>query len=420
MAIAPLLFLLLIALPLGAQTRHALDLKSFDKVWSTVRDTHWEKRPGGLDWDAIGKEYRPRVEAAATSDEARTVMREMLGRLRQTHFGIFSEQVYDSLEDGDGPSGSGETGLDVRPMEGQVVVVSIQPGSPAERAGVHLGWVVQSVNGRPLEPLIVAARQNPDIHVLQLTRSFLARLSGPVGGQLDVEFLDGRGERVPLRLGLAAPRGELAEFGNLPPQRVWYEEKRLGVTAYVRFNVFLDIPRVIPGFGRTLQGCKPCDGLVIDLRGNPGGIGGMAAGMAGFLVEKTNQKLGTMYMRDATLNFVINPRPDVFGGPVAVLIDGTSASTAEIFAGGLQALGRARVFGTRSAAAALPSLLTRLPNGDGFQYAVANYISQDGKPLEGVGVTPDEEVLLNRRTLLAGQDAVLDRALVWIQEQKGK
>jgi carboxyl-terminal processing protease len=95
-------------------------------------------------------------------------------------------------------------------------------------------------------------------------------------------------------------------------------------------------------------------------------------------------------------------------------MDACSASTSEIFAGGLQDLHRARVFGTKSAAAALPSVIERLPNGDGFQYAVGNYISEGGKPLEGQGVKPDVEVKLTRPSLLAGHDAVLDAALDWI------
>ena len=77
---------------------------------------------------------------------------------------------------------------------------------------------------------------------------------------------------------------------------------------------------------------------------------------------------------------------------LAILVDGCSASTSEIFAGGLQDVKRARVFGTHTAGAALPSVISKLPNGDGFQYAIANYISVGGKPLEGIGVTPDDGV----------------------------
>jgi len=144
----------------------------------------------------------------------------------------------------------------------------------------------------------------------------------------------------------------------------------------------------------------------------------MAMGMAGWLVSQPGLRLGTMYMRGATLNFALNPRAEAYGGPVAVLVDGSSASTSEIFAGGLKDLGRARIFGTRTAAAALPSVITRLPNGDGFQYAVANYISEGGQALEGHGVIPDVEVSLTREALLAGHDSVVDAALDWIRKQK--
>jgi carboxyl-terminal processing protease len=390
---------------LCGQARTAADLASFDLVWATIRDTHWEKAaPGGLNWDAMRAEYRPRVEAAKTSDEARAATQEMLRRLKQTHFGIVPGMSYAAIAI-DEVGGSGTTGIDLRVLDGEVVVNSVDPGSPAERAGVKPGWVIKAVNGRALTV--------PDLPALQVTRALLTRLSGAVGGSLNVTF-----DAATLRLELIEGRGVLTEFGNLPPTRVWYEDKRLGSTAYVRFNMFLDIPRIIPSFDRTLKACTPCDGLIVDLRGNPGGIGGMATGMAGFLVDKASQRLGTMYLRDAMLNFVINPRAEVFSGPVAVLIDSTSASTSEIFAGGLQDLGRARVFGTKSAAAALPSVFTMLPNGDGFQYAIANYISQGGKALEGAGVTPDEEVKLTRQGLLSGHDAVVDAALAWIEKQK--
>lgn len=395
-----------------AQSR-AIDLASFDLVWATIRDTHWQRPPAGLDWDAMRAEYRPRVEKAGTQTEARAAMQEMLGRLKQTHFAILPGVVFASLaEDAGGP---GSAGIDVRVLNGEAVVTSVEPGSPAERAGVRTGWVIHAVNGREWKPVIEAARSAP---VLELTRSLLNRLSGPEGRSIDVTFDSGGDATTTLRLDLVASRGTLAEFGNLPPTRVWYEERRLSTTGYVRFNVFLDIPRLIPAFEKTIKACQACNGLILDLRGNPGGIGGMAMGMAGFLVDQPNLRLGTMYMRDATLNFVINPRPTEFAGPVAILIDGTSASTAEILAGGLRDLGRARVFGTRSAAAALPSVFTRLPNGDGFQYAVANYVSQGGQTLEGTGVTPDEEVRLTKEGLLAGHDAVVDAALAWIGRQR--
>jgi carboxyl-terminal processing protease len=408
-----LILLFAAALSAFGQTASQLDLDSFEKVWTTVRDKHWQTKPGGLDWQAIHDEYRPRVEKASSHDEARAVMQEMLGRLKQSHFAIIPGVVYSVLDDeGEGP---GTTGIDARVLDGHAVVTSVDPGSPAEQQGVRPGWQIERAGGRELTAIIDQARSNPAVHELQLTRAVLAHLSGPIGGTLATTFLDASNKTVTLTLGLAPPRGALSAFGNLPAQHVWFENKRIGSTAYVRFNMFLDLPRVMASFQKTVGNCEACDGLIIDLRGNPGGIGGMAMGMAGFLLDKPNQRLGTMYMRDSTLNFVVNPRAEVFSGPVAVLVDGCSASTSEIFAGGLKDLGRARVFGTRSAAAALPSAFERLPNGDGFQYAVANYVSEGGQPLEGLGVTPDGVVELTRVALLAGHDPVVDAAVDWIK-----
>src|SRR5260370_37868922 len=145
----------------------------------------------------------------------------------------------------------------------------------------------------------------------------------------------------------------------------------------------------------------------------------MAMGMAGWFIDQSHQRLGTLYMRDTTLKFVINPRLNTFSGPLAILVDGASASTSEILAGGMKDLGRARIFGTRTAAAALPSVFEMLPNGDGFQYAIANYLSEGGKPLEGLGVTPDVETPLTREALLAGQDPALRSALPRVQKTIG-
>src|SRR6185437_3175783 len=123
--------------------------------------------------------------------------------------------------------------------------------------------------------------------------------------------------------------------------------------------------------------------------------------------DQNGQNLGEMKMRDTTLKFVIFPRPQTYKGPLAILIDEGSASTSEILAGGLQDLKRARIFGTRSAGAALPSDIIRLPDGDGFQYAQASYTSEKGRVLEGNGVMPDEEVRQTEADLKSGRDPVL-------------
>jgi carboxyl-terminal processing protease len=172
---------------------------------------------------------------------------------------------------------------------------------------------------------------------------------------------------------------------------------------------------------------RTCDGIVVDLRGNPGGVGAMVMGFGGYFMDST-RSLGTMRSRFVSLNFVINPRSSradgrrvaPFAGPLAILVDPMSASTSEIFAAGMQRIGRARVFGEPSAAAALPALMERLPSGDVFVHAVADFTDPTGKRIEGVGAVPDEIVPLAIADLKQGRDAPLDAAVRWIASEKSR
>jgi len=395
-----------------------LNIDSFEYVWKTVRDKHWETKPGGLDWQAVHDEFRPKMDKADSMDAARGVMSEMLGRLHETHFGIVPAEVY-STGSSSPTKGDVTTGIDVRVVGDQVLVTSVEANSSAAAEGVQRGWQILKIRDKDLAPVVKKLDETyakSTLRDIVMRGSILSRLQGEQGEKVSVEFLDGKNQHVSKTLTQAKPRGTLTQFGYLYPMHVWFDSSKLnGNIGYVRFNIFLDPARVMNLFGEAVQSCKTCEGFVIDLRGNPGGIGAMAMGMAGWFIDQKEQKLGTLYMRNTTLNFIVNPRLTTFNGPVAMLVDGDSASTSEIFAQGMKDLGRARVFGSRTAAAALPSYFEKLPNGDGFQYAIANYISEGGKPLEGLGVTPDVETPITRKALLEGKDPALDAAISWIK-----
>jgi carboxyl-terminal processing protease len=261
-----------------------------------------------------------------------------------------------------------------------------------------------------------AAHAGSSLLPAEETGAVLGALGGPLDGTVTVGFRDGRGRTKTLRLARVAPAGTITTFGHLPPLAVDYAARRIGKkrdVAYIRLSIFFDPTHVMPAFQRDVAALGDARGLILDLRGNPGGIGGMAMGMSGWLVREVTA-LGVMKSRDNELRFVVNPQPTPWNGPVAILVDELSASTSEILAAGLQDLGRARVFGRRTPGAALPSQFERLPNGDAFQYAVATYISSGGRTLEGNGVVPDQVVALDRKRLLAGHDPTVDAALAWI------
>ena len=142
----------------------------------------------------------------------------------------------------------------------------------------------------------------------------------------------------------------------------------------------------------------------------------MTMGMASQFATESSP-LGVMTMKGNQMKFALNARPKPVRVPVAILVDECSISSAEIFAGGMQDLGLARIFGNRTAGLALPSVVTKLPNGDRFQYAIADYHSASGKSLEANGVMPDEPIALTPKLLESQNDPVLERAIQWIQQQ---
>ena len=416
---------------LSAQ-RIAQNVAAFDVVWETVRDTHWDPDLNGVDWDAARAQYRPRVQAARTMPVARAAMRDMLNLLGQSHFRILAGNfVLKQPQTAASPSAeataeqasvtvSGALGFQVRVFGDQALVTRVPPGLPAAEAGVRLGWELVAVNDQIVAACLkrVSGAQADATERLVSERSFAANrlLKANVGERVDLTFETPEGVRMIRELQAVEPPGHLASFGYITPVHVQFEARRIaeGHVGYVRFNVFLDPESIMPAFEQAIGDFADCDGVILDLRGNPGGIGAMAMGMAGFFLSERGSSLGSMQLRESTLDFVVLPRPRSYAGRLAILIDELSASTAEILAGGLQDLGRARLFGRRTAGAVLPSQIRDLPNGDRLQYAVANYLRSDGRALEKLGVTPDQVVIPTRAQLAAGKDPVLEAAQAWI------
>jgi carboxyl-terminal processing protease len=250
-------------------------------------------------------------------------------------------------------------------------------------------------------------------------------LRGQPGSRVRVRFLDGGNRAVTRELTLREPRGvQMVKFGNLPPLAVSWGSRRLqgpeGTTAgLIRFSYWM--PPVVERLNAAMDSLRDTDGIVVDLRGNLGGVGAMAPGFAGHFLDRVDT-LGIMRTRTGTLYLVSYPRTvdtqarpvRPFAGPVAVLTDAMSASTSEFFAGGLQQLGRVRVFGEPTAAQALPAYAQKLPDGDVLMHAVADFTGKTGKRFEGLGVTPDVAAPPTRDALLAGRDPALEAALAWI------
>ncbi len=425
--------------------------ESFEIVWQTVKDYHFDPTFGGVDWDAVKAEFSPRVAAARTDREVHYLLQQMLNRLGKSHFAVVPPESIPALSEdewGGDDEGAGADDakdrparkkptreglaltehlthglrIDLRLIRGAVVITRVEQGSAAERAGLRAGYAVTAVGGVPMRQILREYAQ-ATVYEPALRHQIPAEIlyeyfDGEPDTSVAVSYLDGR--NLPRRAVVRREKlnGEMsAPLQSLPPEFVEFESKRLrGGVGYIRFNVFA-VP-VMEKFCEALRTMADAPALVIDLRGNRGGVMTLIQGM-GSLLATRDAIFGEMRTREGASVFRVSPARHPYRGPVAVLIDGGSQSASEMFASGLQESGRAVLVGERSAGATLPSVVKELPTGAILQYAFADFLSPYGKVLEGRGVEPDIAAKLDRRTLLAGHDAQLDAALAAVSPADG-
>ena len=391
----------------------------FNLVWSRVKEKHFDPKLNGVDWDAVKVKYAPKVASAKDETEFYALMEQMLGELKQSHFNIIPP--YRFLAEDEKKEGGAVTGMTVQLVEGKPVITRIEPKLPADKAGLKPGYQIVSIDGKTLDDILPKLKERKlpvQEERVQFMLAMMARLGGTLGESSTIAYLDENDKPQTAQVTHSFAKGELIRFANLPPTPGFVESKRVAPRiGYIRFNIFLIEP-ILDQIRTSFASMKwNTDGVIFDLRGNPGGVGAMAYAIAGMVTQKPG-KLGTMKMRSGELKFPYEPTEKPYRGKVVFLTDEFSLSTSEIMAGGLQENKDAIVVGRRTGGMVLPSIIEKLPDGGRLQYAFADFKTAKGVLLEGRGVVPDFPVELTRKTLLKEGDPILNAAIAQINKRK--
>ena len=409
-------------------------IASYDSAWSAISRTYWDTAFVASRWRAAHDSIRASLPAAANVDAVRGAIRALIAVPAQSHFVLLPASAT-PVAAGGGPSDAlrpGTVGMDVRTIGTDVILSTVTPDGAAHRAGLRAGDRLTGIDTLPVSRMRAMLREAMPHDTLKadaLLATFVkARLGGGVGDTLILTVVDRHG-RARLHALVRTPlAGRLTQFGNLPPIVVTTHASRSSVrvrgegkrsVAVIGWSAWF--PALSPTLDTLFFTNRDAHALIIDLRGNPGGVIGMIAGVSGHLLDSI-VSLGELRSRSGTLRFSANPRrvdqtgrrSAPFAGPVAIIVDEFSASTSEFFASGMQALGRARVFGTRSAGMALPAAMGRLPSGDVLMHVIADHSDARGRRVEGIGVQPDQATPLRVADLRVGRDAALEAARAWI------
>ena len=259
----------------------------------------------------------------------------------------------------------GQVGLGLRLAAGrrqEVVLADVTPDGPASRAGLRLNDQVLAIDGQP-----VSARD---------LATAAALLEGPAGTQVVLRLRRGR-RHFDIRL--------LRML--LPPDTVHAE--RHDDILWLQLDNFSNATdrHLMEALAAGFRPSRP-RGVVLDLRGNRGGLLGQAVAVAGAFLPGGVVAQTAGRHPDSARIYLASANDLAAGLPVVVLVDGRSASAAEVVAAALGDRGRAVVVGSATTGKGLIQVVVPLPNGGELLVTWSRLLAPRGWPLQGLGVLP--------------------------------
>jgi carboxyl-terminal processing protease len=264
-----------------------------------------------------------------------------------------------------------------RDTSGAVSVMSVQTGTPSDSAGLRSGDVITAVGDAS-----VVGRSVSDV---------VTALRGGAGTTVAVTYQrDGVSQTVMLRRTTVATEDVSA--------------KVTGPVMIIKVRAFSKgVGTKVKDFDATAR-ARHLAGMVLDLRGNPGGL--LDEGVSTASVFLDGGLVVSFQRRGAQpLRLEANPGGDT-GTPLAILVDGGTASAAEVVTGALQDRNRAVVVGSQTFGKGSVQEPKVLSDGSAIEFTVGSYLTPGGRSLDGVGIRPDVSVAAGTSSSMAEAQAV--------------
>jgi carboxyl-terminal processing protease len=380
--------------PTSAPTPSATErhLKVFEEVWEAVRMQYVRQDYDGVDWEAVGQEYRARVEAGLDEATFTQTVRDMLAELPegQAAFQTRAERLEEETTDISQYQGIGAFISFRHTPEPHIVILSVIRDSPAEASGLQPHDSIYAVDG---EPIRAEDAENP-----------AARIRGPAETAVTLSVQtpgEARREVTLPRAQITA--ADILRGGVLPTLNVAYFRVPVAVNQ--------DIATLMAGVLAQAAETEAVQGVILDLR--VAGSGAQGWPLDGMLALFGNGDLGEYYDRVQVETLTIEGQ-DIGGSqtvPLVILVGPDTRGSPEIFAGALQGMGRARLVGLPTPGAVDGFTEISLIDGSRLFLATSSFRTMDGTDLSAAGLQPDVRVEVDWDAVLEDQDPAVTAAL---------
>ncbi|HKX18787.1 MAG TPA: S41 family peptidase [bacterium] len=387
----------LAAAPLLNAALTAAETKAGAEAGTPIPDTATDEQASSFFTQRFAEITAQAAGRASETDLAYAAVDGMLQSLHDSHTGFVPPALYQEIKRREaGQAAFSGVGIVLLHRDGQYYISEIYPGGPAEQAGIRVFDRVVAVDGQ--------ATSNLD------------------DDQVSQQIRGAAGSRVTLtvqRAGATEPVDVSIVRGAIHVPTVT-DRMLPGEIGYVRLFEF------VPGVGSSIRNAMRdlrgggMRALVLDLRGNPGGLVSELRDVSSAILPQGSPVL---QMRTRTGKSIVMQTPSVpivpANVPIVVLVDEGTASAAELLSAAIQESGRGVVAGTKTAGAVEIGITIDLPEGAGMSVTVARVFTGKGTRLEGQGVTPDTPESLTSQAMDEGHDSQLDRAIEILNTQLG-
>jgi carboxyl-terminal processing protease len=315
-----------------------------------------------LIFDHIRRAY---VEPISDQQLLENAIKGMLGEM-DPHSAYLDTSSFEQLQESTKGEFTG-IGIEMGSEDGFIKIISPIDGTPAQKAGLQAGDIIVKVDQKSIQGLSVSEAAQ--------------RIRGPIGSPVEFTIIRA-GIDKPLNITIVRDKIKSLSIR----QRVIEDS-----IAYIRIAQFQSATGedFVAAIKKLRNDTPTLNGLIIDLRNNPGGILQSSVQVVDALINEGTVVYTQGRLESSNVSYSATEGDETMGLPIVVLINGGSASASEIVAGALQDHQRAVIMGTRSFGKG--SVQTILPVGEkkGIKLTTARYFTPNGRSIQAQGITPD-------------------------------
>ena len=340
---------------------HVSSQKLFDNVWSAVKNNYYDPSMNRQSWSRWKEHYHGKIK---TDEDAKVAIDTMLASLDDPYSRYMDKAEYNDQNTSLNSKITG-IGVNIASVSGKVQIINVMDGTPAQAANLQAGDIILDINGKEVNGL-------PLSDVANLVR-------GPENTIVQLTILRNKDKFIK-----KVSRKEI-KIKTVKSS----VDKNIG---YIQISSFLGTSTPNE-FMDAVEKTKETQGIILDLRGNTGGLLPNAIFIANLFIPDGN--IVSIVGRD-NYRFDIYAQDTEFeiDKPMIVLVDGASASASEILSGALKDYKRAKLLGTKTFGKGMVQKIMPLPNETGLNLTIAKYLTPSGSDINKKGISPDIEVKL--------------------------